>query len=546
MSNQPAPVAYFCAEYGLQLELPLYAGGLGVLAGDTLKAAADLRLEMVGVGLLYRGVKQVQFINDQGWQEDHDYQYEPFDAGVEPVYLDDQPLFVRVTVGQDHIWVRVWKKQIGETVTLYLLDTDTDQNPPEVRPITAQVYGGTPKQLLQQQLILGIGGIKLLHQIGIHPRLYHLNEGRPVFLVWQLIRSYIHNHGLSFDEAFAQARSKIVYTNHTLVAAGNLSTELSLLKEYAEYYAQIFNIPAEQLLQLGFEPNSRNFSTTRMALNVSRDANGVSQLHTELSQQQWPEYSWHNITNGIHLPTWQDNQVSSQRRNAGQLWARHVELKKQLAEFAQIRTGYTYNPHQLVLGWARRIAGYKQLDQVFSDINRLRSLLTRLDRPVYLVVSGKAYYQDQGGKELLQRVIKYMQHELAGHALFIPNYDLDVAKHLVQGVDVWLNTPVNGQEASGTSGMKAASNGVLNCTVADGWSAEVNWTNTGWVLDAQKVAESLYHTLEHDIVPLFFDRNEEGWPDTWVRWMQNSISLADQFSARRMMLQYRQKLYQEQ
>lgn len=539
-----SPVAYFCAEYGLEAHLPLYAGGLGILAGDTIKAASDLNLPFVGIGLLYRGERMVQKINDDGMQIEEDWQFDPLEAGLEHVYIDDQPLFIRIYLTEIDIWCRVWKKTLSERVVLYLLDTDTDQNQMSERGITHPLYSGTEGTQLKQQLILGIGGVKLLHSLGIHPAVYHLNEGRPAFMHWQLVREFMEDHGMSFEQARQLAKEKTVYTNHTLVPAGNNSINCDFLKRYAQHYAGKMGVAVEQLLDDGYEQGYENcFYMTRFALNVSRKASGVSQLHSKLSAEIWPGYNWTNITNGVHLPTWQDPAIASANLDNDDLWHLHWQNKQALADFVFAQTGFSYPADRLVVTWARRLAGYKRLKDIFADVERLRQILRHADRPVQLLVAGKAHIQDKDGKIMLQEIIKFMAKELSGHALFIPNYNIDIAKMLAKGSDIWLNIPEQGQEACGTSGMKAISNGVLQCTVPDGWTSEVDWTGKGWTLQNEGVSNDFYQKMEQEIVPLFYDRDQAGVPRNWLNMMKESVKLAQQFSADRMLREYVEKLY---
>ncbi len=541
--HHTGPIAYFCAEFGLESYLPWYAGGLGVLAGDTLKQAADDQVPMVGIGLLYRGEAAIQVLTQEGEQQEADQPFDPVAAGLEHVYVDDMPLFIKVHLTEIDVWVRCWKKTLSDKVSLYLLDTDTDQNQISERSITHVLYAGTEETVIKQQLILGIGGVKLLHALDIHPTMYHVQEGRPAFLHWQLIRSYMDDHGLHFDEAREQAKQKTVYTNHTLVAAGNQGYDSHLLKRYATYYAQKMGISVETLLDPGKENDPDRFYVTRFALNTSRRASGVSQLHTDLSAKTWPGYTWVNITNGVHLPTWQDATTASLVNDPAGLWRRHIENKRTLANFVHDRTGFGYNPDQLVITWARRLAGYKRFGALFDDITRLVALVKQLDRPIQILMSGKAHRYDSAGKQQLQSIIQLFQTELAGHALFIPNYDLDVARHLAQGSDLWLNTPEAGREACGTSGMKAISNGVLQCTTIDGWTTEVDWAGIGWTLSDQNVSQDIYRVLETEVVPMFYNRNEHGIPEEWVKRMQASMKLSEKFSAKRMLAEYQEKLY---
>lgn len=541
--NNSQPVAYFCAEYGFDTSLPLYAGGLGVLAGDTVRAAADVDDPFVAVGLLYRGKAMVQRITEDGCQEEDDFMFDPVSHGLEHVYVDGQPLFIKVHMTTTDVWLRCWKKTFSNNVTLYLLDSDTDQNDPPQRQITHRLYHGTDESQLQQMFLLGVGGVKLLNALGIHPQLYHLNEGRPAFLVWQLIRQYMELHAIDYESARKLAIQKVVYTNHTLVAAGNKVFSMDTLKSYCQYYAEKMNITTDYLLSPGWSEDGSGFSVTRFALNNSSKANGVSKLHSQLSMEQWPEYHWCNITNGVHLPTWQDHDIAS-ATDGSELWSRHVELKATLATYVHHTTGYQYDSKQLILGWARRLAGYKQLPILFSDMQRIKAILHNQDRPVYLLIAGKVHQGDEAGKQMLQTVIGYMQNELSGQVLFIPNYNLEIAQQLTRGVDVWLNTPQIGKEACGTSGMKALVNGGLPCAVADGWSAEILPTDAGgWTIDHTKTAESLYTLLEEEIVPLYYQRNYSNIPEDWVARMQAALKHTQAVSAKRMFSEYQTTLY---
>jgi starch phosphorylase len=543
IKNDSQLIAYFCAEYGLEARLPIYAGGLGVLSGDTLKAAADQKKNMVAVGLLYHGEAAKQVITPEGEQLEEDVPFDELSVGLEHVYVDDKPLFVKVHLTEVDIWVRVWKKTIGETVTLYLLDTDTEQNKISERTITYALYHGTEEELVKQQMILGIGGVKLLHELGLHPDVYHINEGRPAFLHWQLIRMFMDKHGMSYLEAKALAKEKTVYTNHTLVAAGNKGYPTHLIKTYADYYAQKIGISLDELLQDGTHSHPDEFKMTRFALNISSKANGVSALHTSLSQEAWKQYQWCNVTNGVHMPTWQSPEFRQAELTDSRIWEIHLRNKQDLAHFAHQRSGYQFDPSKLVVGWARRIADYKHLDWLFADMDRLVRFVKNQDKPVQLIIAGKAHFGDSAGKALLKQVIGYMQNELSGSALFIPNYDLDVARHLVKGCDIWLNTPEYGKEACGTSGMKALANGVLNVTIQDGWVGEADWDAMGWIIDHTNPSQDLYSKLESEIVNTYFERNEHDVPEKWIAMMRKSIQTAKDFSAERMLNQYYQQLY---
>lgn len=543
--SKDRPVAYFCAEYGLQSNLPIYAGGLGVLAGDTLKQAADDHFPLIGIGLLYRGGKAIQKIDAEGRQTELDMTVDPIELGFEHVYVpkEDQPLFVRVHLTTQDVWARVWQKTVG-TGLLYLLDTDTDQNVAEDRGIAKALYHGREEDVVRQQMILGIGGVKLLDALEIHPSLYHVNEGRPAFLYWQLIRQFMERSSMNYSNACTEAKRIIVYTNHTLVRAGNQSYDVNLLRKYAKYYADKMGVTIDDLLEPGLDPTMGGFSITHFALRTSHQASAVSKIHYDLSKRTWPEFNWAWITNGVHLPTWQDSSIRSAGQDDTSLWQNHCQKKQELADFVLNHTGYTYDPKRLVIGWARRIAGYKRMNALFEDVNRLKQIVSKTGQEVQILIAGRAHTDDQTAKDTLQQVIQHMQHELAGFALYIPNYNIDVARMMTKGCDVWLNTPVLGQEASGTSGMKAISNGVLQCTVEDGWAAEVNWDGMGWALNSDHVATTFYDQLEQHIQPEFYTRNQQGIPEQWVARMKQTIQLSAQFSAKRMLDEYRSKLYQ--
>lgn len=537
------PIAYLSAEFGFDPALPIYAGGLGILSGDTMKQAADENLPFVGVGLLYRGQYMRQTITPAGEQVEEQWQFDPVATGLEHVYVDgDQPLFISVQIATETVWLRCWKKTFSAQTILYLLDSDTDQNPPHLRKITQFLYAGDSDYQLKQEITHGIGAVQLLKALDIVPRLYHFNEGRPVFAHWQLILDVMENHQVAAESALRLVKNKVVYTNHTLVAAGNMNYPISVLAPLAEPYANKMGISISQLLSLGSSGNPDAYSVTTAALNVSHIASGVSKIHTELSKQLWPDYNWVNITNGVHRATWQDTEVKQSAAQPEKLWQRHLQLKNHLRDFAQASTGFGYDTNRLVVAWARRIAGYKQLGSLFADIEKLREICSQQGRQVQIVVSGKAHFGDSNGKELLKEVIHHFSTVLAGYALFIPNYNLEVAQFLTRGADIWLNTPIKGKEASGTSGMKAISNGVLQMTVQDGWTSEVDWEGLGWVLSSESLTESFQTNLK-TAQDMYFSRNDQGFSNEWIARMQKSILTYEDFSTERMLAEYTEKLY---
>lgn len=536
------PIAYFCAEYGIDHRLPIYAGGLGVLAGDTLKAAADFDLPFIGIGLLYGGKKARQRIDESGWQHDEDVEFDPAALGLEYVYHEGEPVFISIPLDDRAIWARVWRKKLSSNTQLYLLDTNTQQNSPEDRRITDSLYFGNETKQLQQLFVLGVGGVKLLEKLKIEPQVYHLNEGRAALMIWQRLYALMKHEGLDFSQALAQVQSSLVYTNHTLVPAGNYTVSRELMWPYLEHFAQLLEVSPDQLWQLS-AANDR-FSLTDMAMNYSRRQSGVSQLHTKMSRQLWPNHDWHNITNGVHLPTWQDQRFKQPKLDDQQLWQLHSENKQRLASFVRERTGFQFDPQSLILGWARRLAGYKRLDALFQDLERLREIIEQSPLKVQILIAGKVHQQDEGGKRMLQQVIKQMAGPMSGKALFIPDYNLEVAEYLVKGSDVWVNLPIRGKEACGTSGMKALSNGVLQCTTLDGWTDEVKWQGLGWTVESDQVSEHFYQTLASEIIPMFepvYQGQIEG--TQWLKRMRESILLAEHFSAKRMLSEYQEKLY---
>lgn len=540
------PIVYLSAEFGLENKLPVYAGGLGILAGDILKGAADQHLHMLGIGLLYRGEEAIQNISPEGNQVEANFNFDPQEAGLELVMDVDSPLYIKIHLTQVDVWVRVWRYRVGETVDLYLLDPDNEKNHSHERRLAYAIYSGTQEEIIKQQLVLGIGGVKLVRALGKKAYLFHINEGRPSFLHWQLVRHSMDYDGLSYADSVKTAINCTVYTNHTVVPAGNKSYDIDLLRAYAKYYSGKMGIDVNELLRPGIEKNGDGgFSITRYALNVSKKASSVSLPHFAVCKHNWPEYNWVNVTNGVHFPTWQADNLHEADYQNRDLWARHLENKRAAADYIAQRTGFSYDPHKLVITWARRVTEYKQLDLLFRDIDRLQSILLSTEKPVQLLVAGKAHVFDQNGKKIIREAIGYMSHELAGHALFIPNYNIDMGKALTRGSDLWLNFPRHGEEASGTSGMKAISNGLLQLTMPDGWCGEVDWFNVGWTInpDPSQTSNSIYDRLSNDIIPLFYRRNEEDLPLEWIEMMRRSREIAPHYSARRMVDQYRELLY---
>jgi starch phosphorylase len=539
------PVAYFSAEFAVDSSLPIYAGGLGVLAGDILKEAADLGINMVGVGLLYKGEEARQVITGEGNQVETNIDFVPEEKGLELIRDGNgEPLAVKVHLTQVDVWLQIWRKRIGETVDLYLLDPDNTMNHLHERRQAWAIYAGTGEEIIKQQLILGIGGVKALHALKIEPELYHANEGRPSFLHWQLIRHQMDLAGKNYSQAVKEAKKMTVYTNHTVVKDGNQTYDLDMMKAYTKYYSSTMGITVDKLLQPGVNSQGR-FDVTLFALNTSRQASSVSEPHLQACKLNWPKYNWVNVTNGVHEPTWTDKRLQESGLADEEVWRLHVANKRATQKLIYERTGFNYDSECLVVTWARRFAVYKQPDLIFKDIERLQQLLLSTARPVQLLMAGKAHVFDTRAKQIIRELIGYMSSELRLHALFVPNYDMEMGAALTRGSDVWLNTPRVGEEASGTSGMKAISNGVLQLTTVDGWAAEVDWAKSGggWALAYPETGQSFFQIMDEQVLPAFYQRDEQGLPRQWVALMRKALALAPRYSATRMMKEYAEKLY---
>jgi len=585
-------VAYFSAEFGLVECLPIYSGGLGVLAGDHLKSASDLGIPLVGVGLLYKNGYFFQKIDENGWQQeeypDINYLHTPLTLVTD---MSGNRVIGEVDVADAVVKFQIWKARVGR-VDLYLLDTNLEENQAPYRDITDKLYGGDSEKRIQQEIVLGIGGIRALRMLGLYPQVYHMNEGHSAFLVLERMREMIQDMGKSFEEALETVRSTNVFTTHTPVAAGHDYFSIDLIKRYLQSYINKLGISFEQLLALGRKrPEDENelFCMTVLALKASGKNNGVSKLHGRVSQEMWrslwPELPVEDVpigyvTNGVHAPTWLSSSLrdilSDSEGNIDWqkilevddelLWRLHKELKRQLIELVNSRSkiGKLGNLTEdvLTIGFARRFATYKRATLLFSDEEKLAAILNNPQHPVQILFSGKAHPRDNGGKELIQKIVQLSKREpFLGKIAFIEDYDLEIARHLVRGCDVWLNNPVRPMEASGTSGMKASMNGVLNASTLDGWWAEA-WESSnkgsdgfGWAIGDGKVYESpevqnevesraIYELLEASIIPLFYDRDEKGIPRKWVRMVKEAVySLGPKFTTDRMLKEYVEGFY---
>jgi starch phosphorylase len=596
------PVAYFCAEFGLHASVPIYSGGLGVLAGDHCKAASDLGVPLVGVGLLYIKGYFDQRLRLDGWQQDSDEEYDVARTPLEPVQGRNREPFITVveTAGRA-VHVRAWRILVGR-VPIYLLDTNLDANHPEDRGLMNKLYAGGPELRLRQEWILGVGGVRVLRAMGISPSVWHANEGHAAFMMVERLREHVAG-GASFPEGLRQVRATSVFTTHTPVPAGHDAFASELVEECTGPIWESLGTDREGFFGLGRHPAIPDqFHMTVTAIRCSARVNGVSRQHGQVSRhiwrELWPSRPWEavpigHVTNGVHLRTWMASTFMSLleehlgrdwldrrddpafwdqvlRLDRRKLWETHVHLKLVLfdhiredarhrfagehREAAQVvGAGTLLDPSALTIGFARRFATYKRANLIFHDLDRLRRLLTSARRPVQIVFAGKAHPADNPGKEVLQSVYQFTRDPaFEGRVAFLEDYDMHLAHLLVQGTDVWLNLPRVPLEASGTSGMKAGLNGVPQLGTLDGWWKEGYDGLGGWAIptapeqadaDAHD-AEQLYRLLEEQVVPLYYTRDSHGVPIGWVEKMRHAIRLAGaRFSARRMMQDYVQEYY---
>ncbi len=597
-----APIAYFCAEFGIHVSLPIYAGGLGILAGDTLKEASDMALPMVGVGLVYSQGYVTQRIREDGWPEDvHHMVLDHGAHPLQPVLKEDgEPLVLAVPGFEPPLKVQVVQTRVGR-ISLFLLTTDLEENAPWDRAISGQLYTTDLEQRLKQEWILGVGGMRALEALGIRPAVVHLNEGHPAFALLERVRQFMAS-GLSFAEALQRTRETTVFTTHTPLPAGTDVFPFSLVDRFLAPYCHACGIPREAILELGTHPQdpAAGFNMTVFALRLSKYANAVSRKHAEVAQRIWQSVRFKTeevrieaVTNGVHLFTWieplrvqrlLDKYLGREWRERPddpavwekvreildeELWAVHQERKEALiAELAArarkrwqegapaanvLALGSLLDPNVLTLGFARRFTAYKRPDLLLYDLERLRRIVTDPLRPVQIIFAGKAHPADIEGKRLIQKVFRLAKDPtFAGRIAFVEEYDQHLARFLVAGVDVWLNTPLPPLEASGTSGMKASVNGVPHLSVLDGWWPEGYTGENGWAFGGEESlgdrtardAEALYRLLEEVIVPLYYEHGPDGIPHGFVQVMKEVIrTVAPRFCTRHMLKEYLEKFY---
>ena len=608
-NNKNDLIAYFSAEYGLDEIVQIYSGGLGILSGDHLKSASDLGIPLVAVGLLYKNGYFHQKINAYGEQET---EYRNLDISSLPIkeLKDDknENIIIDVKLPKGTLYLKVWKINVGR-VNLYLMDSDIDKNDEEYRTITSTLYGGNQETRIQQEIVLGMAGTKLLKVLGLNPTVYHMNEGHSSFLILELINEIMQEKQVSFNIAKDIVSSKTVFTTHTPVPAGNDIFPTSLVETYFNKMWEKFGITKEEFLKLGMAPKAdieeSGFNMGILALKIAGKKNGVSKLHgavsRELFAEVWPNIIAHEspityVTNGIHTCSWlapnlkrlynkylipfwqdmiQDDSVWKNIKNIPdkELWDAHIDRKRKLLSLVKDNTaerlkrnGYTYdeiskvvsglNPNALTIGFARRFATYKRATLIFRDLERITQILNDANRPVQIIFAGKAHPADQEGAELIKFINEIsMKPQFKGKVFFLEDYSIGMSRYLISGVDVWLNNPRRPMEASGTSGQKASVNGVLNFSILDGWWAEGYTATNGWKIgvnsnyDNYEVqdnddSESIYTTLEKKIIPSYYDKNENGYSDSWLNMMKESIiTTGGKFSTSRMLTDYVDKLY---
>jgi starch phosphorylase len=600
-------IAYFSFEFGLHNSLPIYSGGLGILSGDHAKEASDLGLPFVGVGFMYPQGYFRQRVPSHGWQE---AVYQQLDMAQTPIQLikdeDGQEIMVSVDLDGRTVHARIWRVNVGR-VKLYLMDTDVDDNDPWDRELSARLYSGDSDMRIRQEIMLGIGGVRILRALGIEPDVWHMNEGHSAFLLLENVRQKVAE-GKSFEDAAASVRKHSIFTTHTPVPAGHDAFSYHLIDQYFGSYHEQIGVTREEFLNLGAHQEEWGvaFNMTVLALQLSGQINAVSKLHGEVSRKMWhdvwPDQDLEHVpiisvTNGVHIPTWisseqnqllykylgpnwidhQDDPLRWERLKdvpLKELWDVNMLLKHKLLHFLRSRarrgwisgqadptqiltSGTLLDPEALTIGFARRFATYKRATLIFRDVDRLRRLLLDTHRPVQILFAGKAHPADDPGKSLIQEIYNLAKHnQLGGRVAFVEDYDMHVGRYLTQGVDVWLNTPQRPREASGTSGMKASLNGAPNLSILDGWWVEGYNGANGWAINGQQFedaeeqddhdAESIYRLLEEEIVPLYYDRDLDDVPRGWVEVMCEAIrSNAPRFSMRRMVKEYTTELYLE-
>lgn len=598
-------IACFSMEYGVHESLPIYAGGLGILFGDYLKRASDIGLPVIAVGLLYKYGYFNQRITFEGQQEEVLEEFENQFTPIKEIRSPNgEPAYIEVQMMDESIKVKLWKVDVGK-VKLILLDTDIEDNPPHLRDIANELYIADREKRLQQEMVLGLGGIKAFESMGINPKIYHLNEGHSAFLIIGRLQKLMKKEGFSFSEAHALIRASTVFTTHTPVIAGNENFKTELIKKYLEPEIKPLSISFDQLVSYGFVEGKKDvFWLPAFAISFSRYVNAVSEQHKEVSRKMWAnifpqrpliEIPINYVTNGVHISWVSEPFVYIFNRYIGsdfivcdekqerwkniysipdeEIWEAHRKNKNVLLRFIRkkIAEGYAakgyshakalkitniFNQEYLTIIFAKRFASYKRATLILKDKDRLKKILTNSEKPVQLIFAGKAHPADESGKKMIKEIIDFARdYEVEDKVIFLENYEINMARHLIWGADIWLNTPIRDNEASGTSGMKAAMNGVLNLSALEGWWKEGYNRKNGWAISAgeistnwelQEIAEAnqLYELLEEEITELYYERNQAGIPEEWVKMMKESMcSICQHFNMNRVLVDYLKKLY---
>jgi starch phosphorylase len=605
---RPRPVAYFSAEFGLHESIPIYSGGLGILAGDHIKSASDLDIPLIGIGLFYGQGYFRQRLDRDGWQQEEYIQTDVNQLPMEPaIGSNGEPVVIPIETRTGCIRARVWRVKVGRC-DLLLLDSNVEGNAPEDRELTSRLYGGDGRVRIRQELLLGVGGFRALKAMGITPGVLHLNEGHSGFVVLEAIHNRMQEEGVNFDTAVPDVSREVVFTTHTPVPAGHDRFNADLIEEHLGPLREKLGLSRDRLMEMGREnPSNKDedFCMTVLGLRIARRANAVSALHGEVSRAMWKGLTpgktedrvpIGHVTNGVHVPSWLAPQMSRlydrhlgtgwQQHGAeariwegienvddGELWETHLSLKSQLIEFVRsraikqaelrgepeetcIRLGGVLSPDALTIGFARRFATYKRANLILADIEKLASMVNDPKRPVQFVFAGKAHPLDEPGKKVLQQIAQMMRDsQFADKFVFVEDYDINVGRHFVQGVDVWLNNPRRPLEASGTSGQKVVLNGGLNLSVLDGWWAEAYDGRNGFAIGSGRThsnmnvhdtrdGEDLYRVLREEVIPLYYKRDRDGLPRGWIKRMKRTIrTLGWRFNADRMVMDYTLKCY---
>jgi starch phosphorylase len=594
-------IGYFSAEFGIHTSLPIYSGGLGILAGDHCKESADLGIPLVGVGFAYPQGYFHQRLRADGWQEDIYEKLKREDAPMQSAAASFGDRYVlEFKVGDLRVFVEVWRVNLG-ALPIYLMDTDVEENTPSDRELTARLYGGDKDHRIRQEMVLGIGGLRVLRSLGIEPAVFHANEGHTSFMILERVRELVQS-GIKFSEAAEEVQASTVFTTHTPVAAGHDAFPFEMMDRHFRGYWDELGLTRDEFMNLGAYEGS--FNMTVLALRMARWKNAVSELHGRVTRRMWknifPDHDdvvpITHVTNGVHAPTWIASDLAQLfDRHLGpewvdrhddvafwnrvvdipdeEFWNVHLALKRKMLAFVRERArdrwsidgvdprqviamGTLLDPDALTIGFARRFTGYKRASLIFHDLDRIRKILLDSWKPVQILFSGKAHPADDYGKHLIHEIYSIAaDNGFAGHVAFVENYEIHTAHFLTQGVDAWLNNPRPPLEACGTSGQKAAMNGVLNVSILDGWWYEAHNGNNGWAIgeppmdldvrnDDVADAESLYRLLEEQIVPLYYDRDQNGIPHGWVRMAKESLrSIVPHFSASRMLKEYTTRMY---